>query len=134
MKPLRVLADEFARDATAWEPWRWEQLSDEKQNEVLCERDGMRYGYEKGYSAALSPPTPEEIEAAIQAHRGTHDHEMRTALLAFLEARKGMREAESGEILTDAEIAEWNHADCGDDCQSKAIEKLVCRDVEGRKR
>jgi len=45
-------------------------------------------GYDAGYSAALSPPTPEEIEAAIQAHRGTHDHEMRTALLAFLEGRK----------------------------------------------
>jgi hypothetical protein len=29
----------------------------------------------------------------------------------------------------DAEVAEWNHADCGDDCQSKAIEKLVCGEL-----
>jgi hypothetical protein len=34
-----------------------------------------------------------------------------------------------GETLTDSEVAEWNHADCGDDCQSKAIEKIVCGEL-----
>jgi hypothetical protein len=35
-------------------------------------------------------------------------------------------ECRGPETLTDAEVAEWNHADCDDDCQAKAIEKLVC--------